>query len=145
MTASIEDEVMRRTLLVPDIDGSCEPNWRYWWAGIGPSSSIGDQEDWAKPFAADWVGKVARVALDLPGSILVAGRNDASMPIDGDRRPVDDREARFLDLGFAGHVNAASGFGPWPQRVRMRDGLARDGRPSTRLAASAAGEIWTSP
>lgn len=182
---------MRRTLLVPGIDGSPQPHWQYWWAGIDPSSLIVDQEDWAKPCPADWVGKVARVALDLPGSILVAhslgclvvarlaevapdldvagailvappdparcarladfadvprnplpfpaivvaSRNDPWMPIDGARNLADDWEARFVDLGFAGHVNAASGFGPWPEGVRMRDELARANR---RAAGSGA-------
>jgi len=35
----------------------------------------------------------------------------------------------LIDLGEAGHVNAASGFGPWPGGPVLRDRLARGPRP----------------
>ena len=31
--------------------------------------------------------------------------------------------AELLDLGFAGHINMASGFGPWPLGIALRDEL----------------------
>lgn len=32
-------------------------------------------------------------------------------------------EAELIDLGFAGHINVASGFGPWPEGKALRDRL----------------------
>jgi predicted alpha/beta hydrolase family esterase len=31
--------------------------------------------------------------------------------------------ADLVDLGHAGHINVASGFGPWPRGKTLRDGL----------------------
>jgi predicted alpha/beta hydrolase family esterase len=31
--------------------------------------------------------------------------------------------ADLIDLGFAGHINVASGYGPWPGGQRLRDEL----------------------
>jgi hypothetical protein len=39
----------------------------------------------------------------------------------------DDWGAALVDLGDAGHVNADSGFGPWPEGLELRDAL--DGGP----------------
>ena len=34
-------------------------------------------------------------------------------------------QADLLDIGFAGHINVASGFGPWPAALSLRDMLAQ--------------------
>jgi predicted alpha/beta hydrolase family esterase len=38
--------------------------------------------------------------------------------------------AEFVDMGAAGHINTASGFGPWPQGLILRDRLAGRAAPA---------------
>ncbi|RIY00080.1 alpha/beta hydrolase [Aureimonas flava] len=74
------------------------------------------------PFA-DTVG--ARLPF---ASILVASRNDPYMSFDGARRCAATWGSALFDLGEAGHVNIASGFGPWPDAETLAGGLR--GRPA---------------
>ena len=69
-------------------------------------------------------------ALDVP-TVLVASRNDPWMSFDRSRDLADDLGADLIDLGHAGHVNVASGFGPWPGGKVIRDRLLdQTARPS---------------
>jgi uncharacterized protein len=56
-------------------------------------------------------------------SILVASRNDPYMRFEGAERCAATWGSALYDLGDAGHVNIASGFGPWPDAVTLADGL----------------------
>lgn len=56
---------------------------------------------------------VPRSRLPYP-SILVASRNDPHMDFDRSEGLARDLGSAFVDLGEAGHINVASGFGPWP-------------------------------
>jgi predicted alpha/beta hydrolase family esterase len=68
--------------------------------------------------------------LDVP-TVLVASRNDPWMSFDRSRDLADDLGADLIDLGHAGHVNVASGFGPWPGGKVIRDRLLdQTARPS---------------
>jgi len=64
--------------------------------------------------------------LEGPG-ILVASNNDPWMPIASARKIAADWGVRFLDMGASGHINIASGHGPWPLGeeliTAMRDDL----------------------
>ncbi len=63
---------------------------------------------------------------DLPVPVtVVASRNDPWMSFAESFDLADDWGAALVDLGKAGHVNVASGFGPWPRGVELRDALAR--------------------
>lgn len=69
-------------------------------------------------------------AQDVP-TILVASRNDPWMSFARSQDLADDLGADLIDLGHAGHINVASGFGPWPGGKVIRDRLLdRTGRPS---------------
>jgi predicted alpha/beta hydrolase family esterase len=77
-------------------------------------------------------------------SIVVASTNDSYIAIDRTRELADAWDAEFVDAGPVGHINVASGFGPWPAGVRMVESLrARAGerpaasRPRLRAAARA--------
>jgi predicted alpha/beta hydrolase family esterase len=48
-------------------------------------------------------------------SILVASRNDAYMRFERAKVLASVWESQFLDLGHAGHINVASGYGPWEE------------------------------
>jgi len=56
-------------------------------------------------------------------SMVVASRNDPWMPFARARALADAWGSGFHDAGFAGHINAAAGFGPWPAGKRLRDQL----------------------
>lgn len=57
-------------------------------------------------------------------AMLVASRNDPWMSFAQSSALARTWEAELVDLGFAGHVNVASGFGPWPAGLALRDRLA---------------------
>ncbi|WP_294641068.1 alpha/beta hydrolase [uncultured Aureimonas sp.] len=61
-------------------------------------------------------------------SILVASRNDPYMSFAGAERCAATWGSALYDLGEAGHVNIASGFGPWPDALTLAEGLR--GRPA---------------
>lgn len=53
--------------------------------------------------------------------VVAASRNDPWMEQDQARRLADRWEADFIDMGDAGHINIASGHGPWPAGKALRD------------------------
>lgn len=57
--------------------------------------------------------------------MVAASRNDPC--IDFGRAAAWGRSWRadIVDLGYAGHVNVASGFGPWPEGLALYDELAQ--------------------
>lgn len=61
---------------------------------------------------------------ELPfASILVASRNDLFMSFSGAERQATAWGSALYDLGEAGHINIASGFGPWVDAHTLADGL----------------------
>lgn len=67
-------------------------------------------------------GPIPARSLGVP-AIVVASRNDPWMRFTRARGLALDWEADLIDLGFAGHINVASGFGPWPGGKLLRDRL----------------------
>ena len=47
-------------------------------------------------------------------SVLVASRNDPYISIDRARTLARHWASEFVDVGLQGHINVASGHGPWP-------------------------------
>ena len=60
--------------------------------------------------------------LGVPACV-VASRNDPWMSFGQARMLARSWQARLVDLGFAGHIDVASGYGPWPGGLRLRDAL----------------------
>lgn len=58
--------------------------------------------------------------LNVP-AIVAASRNDPWMTQQRARDLARGWGADFVDMGDAGHVNAASGYGPWPEGKMLRD------------------------
>ncbi|OGA71347.1 MAG: hypothetical protein A3G81_31105 [Betaproteobacteria bacterium RIFCSPLOWO2_12_FULL_65_14] len=56
--------------------------------------------------------------LALP-TTLVASRNDSDMAFRDAARMARRLGSRFVDAGEAGHIDAASGYGPWPRGERL--------------------------
>lgn len=88
-------------------------------------------------------GRLPQRGLGVP-TTLVASRNDPWMSFSRAGQLAAHWGSELVDLGFAGHVNVASGFGPWPGGRRLRDELAlraaplpappQQHRPSLRIA-----------
>jgi serine hydrolase len=62
--------------------------------------------------------EVPRVRLPFP-SIVVASNNDDFVSLDRAQTFADAWGSRLVDIGPAGHINAASGYGPWPEGEAM--------------------------
>lgn len=77
------------------------------------------------------------IPLHIPTSV-VASRNDPWMPFHRTRQLAKAWRADLIDLGFAGHINVASGFGPWPAGKQLRDDLLLQTRYPQRPAAQTA-------
>jgi uncharacterized protein len=88
----------------------------------------------AVPGAADFAD-ASEGRLPFP-SILVASRDDSYMRFDEAEEHAGRWGSGLVDLGRAGHINVASGFGHWPEGMVLADGLR--GRPAPALAAGAA-------
>lgn len=67
-------------------------------------------------------GSIPRRELSVPVTVAVS-RNDPWMGFADAFDLADDWGAALVDLGDAGHVNADSGFGPWPEGKALRDRL----------------------
>ncbi|GGD91831.1 esterase [Aureimonas endophytica] len=65
-------------------------------------------------------------------SILVGSRDDPFMRFSQAERQAKLWGSALIDLGSAGHINIASGFGPWPDAPVLADGLR--GRPAAPVA-----------
>jgi predicted alpha/beta hydrolase family esterase len=71
-------------------------------------------------------------------AILVASSNDPWMPLDRAKYWAGRWGVDLVNIGAAGHINAESGFGPWPQALALLERLRRASEfrlASERLAA----------
>lgn len=69
-------------------------------------------------------GPIPEAPLGVPTTV-VASRNDPWMRFARARGLALEWGADLVDLGFAGHINVASGYGPFPEGKAMRDALVR--------------------
>jgi predicted alpha/beta hydrolase family esterase len=69
-------------------------------------------------------GAIPEKQLDTPTTV-VGSRNDPWMGFDRAAQLATAWGSRLVDLGPAGHINVASGFGPWPKGKALRDDLMR--------------------
>lgn len=71
-------------------------------------------------------GPVSTRPLGVP-AVVVASRNDPWMDFSKSRDLAAQWGADLIDMGFAGHINTASGYGPWPGGKVIRDNLLEQG------------------
>lgn len=76
-------------------------------------------------------GPLPECRFDLP-SIVVASRTDPWMSFGRSSALAQSWGADLVDLGDAGHINVASGFGPWPAARALRDGVLARSAPALR-------------
>ncbi len=73
-------------------------------------------EDWMRAHALPLGGFETHPRDPLPfPSLLVASRNDPHAAYEANADLANAWGAALLDAGEAGHINAASGHGPWPE------------------------------
>ncbi|WP_434617562.1 alpha/beta hydrolase [Tabrizicola sp. M-4] len=60
----------------------------------------------------------------MPATV-VASRHDPWMTVGQSSHLAKVWGAELVDLGLAGQINVASGFGPWPAALTLRDHLDR--------------------
>ncbi|GAB1478969.1 alpha/beta hydrolase [Paracoccaceae bacterium] len=68
-------------------------------------------------------GPIPQLPFDIP-STVVGSRNDPWMTIARSSHMARAWGSEFVDMGFVGHINVASGFGPWADGKALRDDLA---------------------
>ncbi len=56
-------------------------------------------------------------------SIVVASENDEYVTLDTAQEYASACGSEFVNIGRAGHINAASGHGPWPEGLTLLDRL----------------------
>lgn len=69
--------------------------------------------------------EMPRQILPFP-AITVASRNDPYISFERAKTFAAGWASRLIDAGQAGHINVASGFGPWPEGQEILNTFARD-------------------
>ena len=70
-------------------------------------------------------------------SLVVGSETDPWMPLDEARTLAQRWNSAFVNLGDAGHINTAAGFGPWPLAKHFVETLARRVSPEREVEAHA--------
>jgi uncharacterized protein len=76
----------------------------------------------ASPERFRFAGAFTTKRLNVP-AILVASETDPWMPVEQARELSNTLGSAFVNLGDAGHINTAAGFGPWPRAKYWVDTL----------------------
>jgi len=82
----------------------------------------------ASPGKFRFAGALDARRLAVP-SILIGSETDPWMPLSGARELAQRLGSAFVNLGDAGHINTAAGFGPWPRAKDFIDTLAHCDEP----------------
>ena len=93
----------------------------------------------ASPEKFRFAGVFEAQRLSVP-SILIGSETDPWMPLEGARTLAQQLGSTFVNLGDAGHINTAAGFGPWPRAKYFVDTLVRGAAPQ-RLRDEAFDEV----
>lgn len=78
----------------------------------------------ASPEKFRFAGPFEARRLAVP-SILIGSETDPWMPLAGAHELAQHLGSTFVNLGDAGHINTAAGFGPWPRAKYFIDTLVR--------------------
>jgi uncharacterized protein len=83
----------------------------------------------ASPDKFRFAGAFEPRRLGVP-SVLIASMTDPWMPFDQAMRLASQLGSAFVNLGDAGHINTAAGFGPWPRAKYFVDTLIHCAAPA---------------
>ncbi len=81
-------------------------------------------------------GAMPEKRLPFP-SLVVGSRNDPYMSINGARDWASRWGSGFVDAGYVGHINIASGHGPWPEGERLFEQFRAQNAASEYVRAAA--------
>ena len=87
-----------------------------------------DVEAPSYPVAANGFKPIPLARLPFP-SLVVASSNDEYVSPDRARAFAAAWGSKLVEIGPAGHINGASGHGPWPEGEAMLDEFCRDLNP----------------
>jgi predicted alpha/beta hydrolase family esterase len=90
------------------------------------------------------VGKFAAQRLGVP-SILVGSETDPWMPVREARELARQLGSTFVNLGEAGHINTAAGFGPWPRAKFFIETLVHGAAKRVFGSAERGGNVGSGP
>lgn len=79
-------------------------------------------------------GPIPERPFDVP-ALVVASTTDPWMPLPRAEGLARAWGSDLINLGAAGHINVAAGFGPWPQGKQLRDQLVARIAPAPRALA----------
>jgi uncharacterized protein len=82
----------------------------------------------ASPEKFRFAGAFEPQRLTVP-SILIGSETDPWMSLEGARALAQQLGSTFVNLGDAGHINTAAGFGPWPRAKYFVDTLVHCAAP----------------
>jgi uncharacterized protein len=82
----------------------------------------------ASPAKFAFAGPFEVRRLGVP-SILIGSETDPWMPLAGSRELAQRFGSAFVNLGDAGHINTAAGYGPWPRAKYFVDALVHCAAP----------------
>jgi uncharacterized protein len=96
------------------------------WAAGRPTGQVrgallvapSDPEAPSYPVGPTGFAPMPRQALGFP-TVVVASRNDPYVTLERARQFAEAWGSRLVDIGDAGHINSASGFGEWPQGLAL--------------------------
>jgi len=107
---------MAAILIVPGYQNSGPGHWQSLWEGSLREAKRVEMPNWDFPHKVDWVEALDEAIADgVAPPILAASADDPHMDPSRARALAADWGARFVDLGPCGHLNLASGHGPWPR------------------------------
>jgi predicted alpha/beta hydrolase family esterase len=128
-TAALEASVQRAAAAVILVAHSCGVSAVQRWAQPGERRvacallvAPPNPEQPDAPAAVSCFGPMGGLALPFPGLVVASG-NDPTCTLSRAEQFARSWGARFVDVGDAGHLNTASGHGPWPQGRKLLAGL----------------------
>ena len=95
-----------------------------------------EQHDWLRPLRRDWIARLEDVMLQMHSPALLVAYGLGCQLVQQARQFASACGADFIDCGAAGHINAESGLGAWPQGHAMLLALRAETAPSSRFGAA---------
>jgi len=133
-TAELEASVRRAATAVVLVAHSCGVSTVQRWAQPGERRvacaflvAPPDPEQPDALVAVSCFGPMNGLALPFP-SLVVASSNDPTCILPRAEQFARDWDARFVSVGDAGHLNTASGHGPWLEGRKLLAALIEAGR-----------------
>jgi hypothetical protein len=144
---------MMRVLLLPGLHDSDPEHWQSYWERSGAEFHRVVQRDWNTPDRAEWVDTLERAIATSGPEVVLVGHSTAPIgptgwrPMPMTRLPfpsivvasTNDEYAsmaraqefaaawgsRLVNIGAAGHINAATALGDWSEGRKLLEELGR--------------------